>query len=220
MKFTLSISTFIILLTSCNEEDKLKLVIAKFPDSSVQEVIYYDLPISEDSTGIKEIYFNNGKLQAKGGYKNGDRNGKWVCYRQNGNLEWTSTYLNGQENGITECYMENGSWKKVTLINGCKNGPTIEFNIDSTGFPFYVFGQYKDCKETGLWVWQNKEQKIFIKQFFNNGKPDKMYENYHDNGIVNKRAFLRQGYIDSMMTFDSLGKLINAEQFEETTWGN
>jgi antitoxin component YwqK of YwqJK toxin-antitoxin module len=190
----------------------------KFPNDSIQEVIYYDLPITSDSTGIKEIYFDNGKLQAKGNYKNGKRTGKWVCYRRNGKLEWRTDYQDGKENGTTECFMENGSWRKMTVINGCKNGPTTEFNTDSTGRQVYVYGQYKDCKEVGLWTWKNKEQKLLAKEFYNNGKPDKLYENYFDNEKVKTRAFLRVGFVDSLQTFDSLGKLTETKYYKESTW--
>lgn len=210
--------TFFVFLISCNHKDKLKVVLAEFPNGNIQEVIYYDHPITSDSTGIKEIYFDNGKLQAKGNYKNGKRTGKWVCYRRNGQLEWRSYYLDGKENGTTECFEENGSWRKMTMINGCKDGPTTEFIIDSTGRQVWVYGQYKDCKEDGLWTWKSKDNKILSKEFYTNGTPDKFYENYFANGAVYNRAFLRLGYIDSLQIFDSLGNLIETKHYEDATF--
>lgn len=70
MKNILTTLTICIILTSCNHQDKLKVVLVRFPNDSIQEVIYYDLPITSDSAGTKEIYFDNGKLQAKDNYKN------------------------------------------------------------------------------------------------------------------------------------------------------
>ena len=218
MKNLLTTLTISIILTSCNHQDKLKVVLVKFPDDSIQEVIYYDLPITSDSTGIKEIYFNNGKLQAKGNYKNGKRTGKWVCYRRSGKLEWRADYQDGKENGTTECFEENGSWRKMTVTNGCKNGPTTEFNTDSTGRQVWVYGQYKDCKEDGLWIWKNKDKKILMKEFFKDGIPDITSESFYNNGVIKSRTFLRLGNLDSIQTFDSLGRLIKTEHYKDKIW--
>lgn len=183
----------------------------------MQEVIFYDFPITQDSIGTKEIYFENGKLQAKGNYKNGQRNGEWICYKQNGKLKWRAYYLNGKENGVTECFDENGSWRKITMVNGKINGLTIEFITDSTGKQVYVYGQYEKCEETGLWIWKDKDQKIVAKQFYSNGKRDKFHETYYGNGFLKERAYLRLGFIDSLQTFDSLGKLVDTKHYKEFT---
>lgn len=218
IKFLLSILTFFLLIVSCKHNNKLKVVLSKFSNDSVREVIYYDLPITLDSIGMKEVYFENGKIHAKGKYKNGKRTGKWVCYRRTGKLEWRADYFDGKENGITECFNENGNWRKMTVTKGVNNGPTIEFNIDSTGRQVWVYGQYKDCKEDGLWIWKNKDKKVLMKEFFKNGIPDKTSENFYENGAIKSRAFLRNGDIDSMHTFDSLGKLIKTVKYRNTIW--
>lgn len=214
-----AIFVVILILTSCGQYDKFVVfvVLTRFPNGNMQEVIFYDFPITKDSIGAKEIYFENGNLQAKGNCKKGKRNGEWICYRENGKLKWRAYYLNGEENGVTECFEENGSWRKMTMVNGKINGLTIEFITDSTGKQVYVYGQYKECKETGLWVWKNKDQKIVAKQFYNNGKLDKFYETYYDNGLLKQRAYLRLGFIDSLQMFDSVGKLVDTKHYKEFT---
>ena len=44
---------------------------------------------------IKEFY-NNGKLEFKGDYINGERNGKGKEYFKNGKLEFEGEYINGK----------------------------------------------------------------------------------------------------------------------------
>ena len=202
------------ILTSCNRQDESRVILSAYPNDSIKEVMYYDLPITADSIGTKEIYFENGKLQAKGGYKRGQRNGEWVCYKRNGQLEWKSKYVEGVENGTTECYGENGSWKKLTIINGCKQGPTEEYNTDGKANEAWVYGQYKDCKETGLWKWKDKKQRVVAQLWYNDGKPDKFYERIDTLGNIEQRAILHNGYLDTLYTYDK-GKLIKTEAYKD-----
>ncbi|MDB5282923.1 MAG: hypothetical protein JWO06_1998 [Bacteroidota bacterium] len=205
-----------LLLNSCQQPEKLKVVITRFPNDSINELMYLDLPITSDSIGIKEVYFEDGKLHARGSYKNGKREGNWICYRRDGRIEWRSDYTNGMENGLTECYLEDGSWRKMITVNNCRQGATIECNMYSKDKMEWVFGQYKNCLEEGEWIWRNKNGHILAKQFYSAGKFDKYYENFYNNGGVFKKAFLRNGYIDSLETFDSIGKLLTSEYYHDT----
>jgi antitoxin component YwqK of YwqJK toxin-antitoxin module len=218
MKISLAAITLLFLLASCHQQSPLKVVLTRFPNDSIQEVIYFNVPVTKDSVGVKEIYYENGNLHAKGSYKNGKREGKWTCYTLDGKLEWRAEYTQGLENGLTECFMENGSWRKMNIINGCKQGVTTEYNLDSTGGESWVYGQYKNCKEDGEWIWKNKQGRVVTRQCYAQGKPDKYYENYYSNGVVYNKAFLRNGYIDSLETFDSLGRLLDTKYYHEATF--
>lgn len=220
MKLLFKAVLLFLFLSSCNRHGKLKVVLSRFPNNDIKEVIYLDLPITTDSTGEKEIYFENGKLQAKGNYKNGKREGKWVCYKRNGKLEWRADYKNGLENGLVECFNENGNWRKMNMLNGCEQGATTEYNIDSTGREIWVSGLYKNSKEDSLWVWTNKHGVVTARGYYTEGKPDKYYETYYNNGFVFSKAFLRNGYIDSLLTFDSLGRLIDTKYYHNATLSN
>lgn len=218
MRHLVGIIIYLLLLNSCHQQGKLPVILSKFPNDSIKEIIYFDLPITKDSIGFKEIYFENGKLQAKGNYILGKREGEWVCYRRDGKLEWKANYQNDIENGLTECFKENGSWRKITVINGTTQGATTEYNIDSTGREIWVYGQYKNSQEDGDWIWRNQDGKVLARQYYSEGKPDKYHVNYYKNGAVFNKAFLRNGYIDSLKTYDSLGSLIDTKYYHDATF--
>lgn len=80
-----------------------KVVVKEYPNGK-PEVIYYLKGKEANAEKIKEeVYFENGKLEYSGEFKNGKENGEWIYYYQNGNIKAKEYWKNG---------VENGTWKE------------------------------------------------------------------------------------------------------------
>lgn len=177
---------------SCSEE--IELVLSKHDNGQIHELLILKKPITKDSVGFKKIFFPNGDLQCEGGYKNGKRQGEWICYYRNRKIEWKSTYEDGLENGETYCQYENGTWRMASMKNGKKFGKTVEFNFDSTENRYYfIYGQYKDDLETGIWVWKDTLHKKIEERNYERGINTGYFAQYYPNGNIKLKG---EGYIE------------------------
>jgi antitoxin component YwqK of YwqJK toxin-antitoxin module len=66
------------------------------------------LKIKDGERSSYEIYFENGQLQQRGDYKDGEPDGLLEGYHYNGQLRWRVNYNNGKKDGISETYDKNG----------------------------------------------------------------------------------------------------------------
>ncbi len=195
-------------LLSCNKQAKLKVVRSVYPNGNIQQIVYYDLPVTDDSIGISEVYLDNGKLKSRGTIKNGKLNGKWISYLKNGQIENRVDFINGLIHGTGEAFFEDGSWTKKTFVHDVLNGPTIECIVDSSGQQIWINGQYKDNEMDGLWTWKDKEMKVIKKEFYSEDKLDKWVEEYNTKGVLKLKAYYHRDNCDSVQIFDNNGILL------------
>ena len=94
--------------------------------------------------GYWEQYFNNGKLESKGTYKNDNEEGMWEWYYENGELGSVGLCINDKRNGIWRFYRENGK-------------------LD-------VKGSYEDDKKNGLWEFYHPNGGLKSKKLFDDGE--------------------------------------------------
>ena len=202
----------LIFFFSCSEEKEL--ILSKHDNGQIHELLILKKPITEDGVGFKRIFFPNGDLQCEGGYKYGKRHGEWICYYRNGKIEWKSTYDEGVENGETYCQYENGTWKKVNMTNGIKSGKTVEFNFDNTENKYYfIYGQYKDDLETGIWIWKDTLQKKIEERNYEKGINTGYFAHYYPNGNIKIKG---EGYIEGNNQFNLINdSLFFFNEFEE-----
>ena len=67
---------------------------------------------------------DDGLLEYRGTFRNGEKEGLWEYYYENGKLERKGNYKNGKMNGFWENYDENGQYKgKQNYKYGIKDGP-------------------------------------------------------------------------------------------------
>ena len=77
--------------------------------------------------GYWESYYDNGQLDYKGNYVNGNRHGYWEDYYDNGQLSSKGNYLNGEQHGYWEDYYPNGQlWFKGYY----DMGKQVDYNPD------------------------------------------------------------------------------------------
>lgn len=178
----------ILLIASCKKEQEI--ILSKYGNGQIHKKISYELPITKDSVGIKTMFFENGKLNCMGEYRNGQRHGKWICYNRNGAIKWDTNYNSGKEDGEVYCKYENGTWKKLTSENGVKIGKTIEYNYDSTNNHFYyIYGQYENDLETGIWIWKDTNQQIIKEINYERGVNVGYFAFYYPNGNVKMKGY-------------------------------
>lgn len=182
MKYTTALTIlFSILLWGC--DNQVEIIRSKHYNGQIEEILILTKPISRDSVGISTTFYENGPIHCQGKLINGQRNGEWICYYPNGEIEWKSSFKNGVEDGELFCNYPNGTWKKVFCKNGIKEGKTIEYNLDDKNHQFfYVYGQYKDNKEDGLWVKKDASGILLIEMTFKEGKRLGYFSNYYSNG--------------------------------------
>lgn len=174
-------------IASCRKEKAV--ILSKHENGQIHEIISYKQPITEDSIGIKTLFFENGRLHCKGGYKMGKRHGKWKCIDRKGEIEWKGNYINGIENGEFYCKNENGTWKKFTTENGIRIDKTVEYNFDSTHNNFYyVYGQYENDLETGLWAWKDTNKQLMKEITYDEGVNIGYFAFYHPNGNLKMKG--------------------------------
>ena len=77
--------------------------------------------------GPYETYYENGQLQEKGTFVDGELHGPAEGYYENGQLEGKGTYVAGERDGPAELYHENGQLQGIGTYNmGEKCGEWIE----------------------------------------------------------------------------------------------
>ena len=193
-------------LTSCNKTRTV--IISKFENGNPQETIEYNLPITKDSIGLKKVFFKSGKLQAFGQTEKGKRNGDWVCYYENGKQEWRAHYDYEVENGELICYDTTGNWRKMVMVNGCKNGKTTEYFYNRFDKQkFFIHGQYSNCLEQGLWTKTDSVGTLLIEMTFVQGERVGYFTNRYKNGQIRLKGELQKsGSMKNFTFFDESGK--------------
>ena len=101
---------------------KLKSIIEYYDDGKIKYA--YSVDENGNKQGPSEAYHENGRLEIKCTYKDGEYNGQYEEYWHNGQLTKKCTYKDGYEDGSCEKYQPNGRlWGKCTYKDGKEDGP-------------------------------------------------------------------------------------------------
>ncbi|MBX7094403.1 MAG: hypothetical protein K1X56_06770 [Flavobacteriales bacterium] len=85
-----------------------KVVIRQYANGN-PEVIYYLKGKEMNAEKIKEeVFYESGKMEYSGQYKNGVEHGEWVYYYENGNIKAKEYWKEGVENGVWKEYHPDG----------------------------------------------------------------------------------------------------------------
>lgn len=207
------IITFLIVLAGCkNNED---IILSRYRNGQAQEVLTLDHPITNDSTGMKKVFYSSGKLQCSGPVSRGRRNGLWTCYDHNDSIKWKATYKMDIEDGETFCRGEDGSWKTLTLRNGVKDGKTTLYYYSAFNKQhYYVHGQYSFNLEQGLWTKTDTNGVILIEMTLINGERIGYFTNRYPNGQIRLKGELQKdGSMRNFTFYDENGKQTTKESY-------
>lgn len=95
-----------------------------------------DFNEQEQETGPWEYYFENGCLQARGHFNQGEKEGQWEYYNASGQLTSTEVYSAGELDGTYIAYYDNGN-KRVVV-------PYIKGSVEDTVCWYDYFGMISD----------------------------------------------------------------------------
>jgi antitoxin component YwqK of YwqJK toxin-antitoxin module len=219
LKLTIKYKKFLFLIITAfifyGCKDNLEIVLTKYPNGQVHELLILNKPITKDSLGIKKVFFENGKLQCSGPILNNKRNGLWTCYYPNDSIEWRATYKMEVSNGEVFCRYKNGTWRKMTLVNGIKSGKTVEYNYDSVSKQYYyIHGFYGNNLEQGLWTKTDINGILLIEMTFVNGERVGYFTNRYKNGQIRLKGELQKDRSMRNFTFyDSTGKQTTQDSY-------
>lgn len=73
-----------------------------------QEKVVNVMVVNSNELKSQEVYFENGTLETKGNFKNGNRDGIWESFFENGKKRSLNTYSEGKLNGEYKVWFENG----------------------------------------------------------------------------------------------------------------
>ncbi len=78
-------------------------------------------------------YTDEGILEAKGSYVNGNKNGKWIRYYDNLKVKEENEYMNGKLHGEYKSYFKNGNIDRiVNYVDGKKDGVLTTYDTSGT----------------------------------------------------------------------------------------
>lgn len=139
------------------------------------------------------LYYNTGKLQAKGKYLNEQKDSVWTFYDESGKLLSSENYKEGKKNGKAVIYYQNGDIAEERFYK--MDNPEGTFKLYYEGKKIKGEGNYENGKlsgknayyypsgiaasmgnynkagnKHGLWLFKDKDGKVTEKEVYDNGK--------------------------------------------------
>lgn len=107
MKRNIVFITFLFFsLYACSPEQKV--VEETYPDGSEKRICWY-VGKGENREMIREAtFYPNKQKQMEGGYKDNERDGKWVYWYENGKIWSEGIFIHGKAEGKRTAYFDNG----------------------------------------------------------------------------------------------------------------
>lgn len=124
-------------LISCSSGPEIRVVEQSWP-SGREKIVKFYVEKGNQKELVKEIrYYQNGRKEIEGRYKNGKRHGKWTYWYDNGNVWSEGEYKNGKSHGYRKVYHPNGK--------------------------LFYEGNYKNDKPVGAWKFYDEKGR-FVKE--------------------------------------------------------
>ncbi|MGI4737283.1 MAG: toxin-antitoxin system YwqK family antitoxin, partial [Janthinobacterium lividum] len=122
--------------------------------------------------GARHEYYADGKAPRKTELYNptGRLQGERLTYFDNGQVQTRQQFENGQQTGLGEQFFASGKlWKEGTYVKGLLSGPYRELRDDGTQAEA---GQYKNGKTSGQWTYYKANGQGIDRQVtYRDGKP-------------------------------------------------
>jgi len=128
---------FVLIITSCSKEVPLEQTV-------IRNDTVYLINSKKPFTGTTVQFHENGQLEIKRNYKDGELEGLYENYYENGQLEIKGNYKDGELDGFSEYYYASGQLKAK--------------------------GNYKDGKYEGLWEGYRENGRLKYKNNYKDGK--------------------------------------------------
>lgn len=161
--------------------------------------------------GPYKAYFNNGRLQSEGQYKQNRQTGTWGYYYENGHLRMKGAMLEGKTHALWHYYYENGKlsqsgeWEK-----GVKNG-SWKYYYENGGVRSE--GLILHDKYEGLWKYYYEDGKIKATALFEGGVG--AYKEYYPSGKLKMQGNITEGKSEGVWQYYYENGSLKAEGLEK-----
>jgi antitoxin component YwqK of YwqJK toxin-antitoxin module len=132
-------------LFSCSSGPEIKVVEESWPSGNEKTVRFYKEKKDQKVLVREILYYDNGKKEREGTFKNGERDGKWTYWYDNGNVWSEGEFKNGESHSLRRVYHPNGK--------------------------LYYEGNFDNGKAIGIWKFYDEEGR-FIKEEDQTNKQD------------------------------------------------
>ncbi len=160
-------------------------------------------------------YYPNGNKQSEGKFVSDEREGEWKFYNSNGVLTSVSNYNEGKLQGKHYSYFENGKVKQESNYNNDQ--------LDGLYTLHYINGQkesegyYVQDQEQAYWYYYHENGSRSAIRYYLNGQLYGKQQYFAVNGKLKKDEYFYYGFINRMVTYDTLGKVIDDVELK---WGS
>ena len=127
------------LIPSCGE--KMEQEVAEtWPEGQPKKVFFYDASTGQRQK-VKEVrFFESGKKEMEGHYKNGKKQGTWTFWIENGKRQSENNFNNDLRDGKATVWRENGyKYYEGTYSMGKLHGTWIFYDMDGRRLKEVIF---------------------------------------------------------------------------------
>lgn len=179
-----------------NKEGELKKIVDKrnnelgywtFPkDISIASIYVIGKENDAEKNGVWEAYYENGKPQELGEYKNNKKEGLWKKYHNDGIIDEYGTYRDGLKNGNWIFYYNNGFthldqlYIKASFSNDTLNGDYERYYSNGK---LEMIGNHDMGYKTGKWSFYHENGQLQKELTYINQEIDGVYKSFHENGV-------------------------------------
>jgi len=146
-------------------------------------------PKWKDKGGIREEYYESGKLEAKGPCVKGIKSGEWQEFEEeSGAVEAKGLYKAGAKDGVWQGLYPSGKIRSTTVwTNRSKNGPFVTFHESGATNSMVVLS---NKKEVGPYVQFFENKKLSVEGQYTNGMKMGVWTYYEAKGGLKEKGEL------------------------------
>ncbi len=161
-------------------------------------------------------YTPGGRKKAAFGYdQKGNLTGPDTIFYPSGKIYQLNMYKNGEFDGLSVTYYIGGAKKSESnLVEGKEDGHYISYYANGK---IQSEGWLKDGQDQGEWVNYDELGRLTSKSYYIDGDLNGYKEDYLPNGIKTMEQQYHRGWLETMVQYDSAGKIIAVDSFPKAT---
>ncbi len=138
-------------------------------------------------SGVQTVWYENGTIKSKGGFRNNQREGKWIFYYSDGSLKAEGEFRSNLREGSWKLYHPGGKIQEEgSYINNLKNGRWVRYYISGQT---ESEGNYVNGLREGEWKNYYENGKIFYKGTYKNDMAEGFWQYYYKTGSLYQKGF-------------------------------
>jgi antitoxin component YwqK of YwqJK toxin-antitoxin module len=169
--------------------------------------------IYDKDNGVKDVYDDDGNLQAKVTLKNGEMNGPMIVYHPNGNVKSKYTISNSEKEGFATDYYESGVKESEYYY---KKG-----NIDGVIKIYHENGKLQEvsnmlnAKRNGIVKLFNEDGTLSSEYTYLNDKKNGPFKEYENGKIINTGNMIDDMKDGLFITYDENQNIVSKAIYKE-----